>query len=154
MEICIPAKSMGYGVTKKHIHKKQNPYQKKKHKTMGFCACRVSKKSPPCRQSLISFKTLTSRQKYKAGIPSAKKPWNSCFSSSEVNSDCGFQLGNASFPKPFRVLEKSVKCSFLTVRGNLLIIEDFLFYMLFLLWRKYRQSSPSSRSRQGTMISR
>ena len=66
MEICIPAKSMGYGVTKKHIHKKQNPYQKKKHKTMGFCACRVSKKSPPCRQSLISFKTLTSRQKYKA----------------------------------------------------------------------------------------
>ena len=66
MEICIPAKSMGYGVTKKHIHKKQNPYQKKKHKTMGFCACRVSKKSPPCRQSLISWGTLTSRQKYKA----------------------------------------------------------------------------------------
>ena len=66
MEICIPAKSMGYGVTKKHIHKKQNPYQKKKHKTMGFCACRVSKKTPPCRQSLISWGPLTIRQKYKA----------------------------------------------------------------------------------------
>ena len=35
---------------------------------------RVSKKSTPCRQRLISFKPLTSRQKYKAKVPSAKKP--------------------------------------------------------------------------------
>ncbi len=36
---------------------------------------RVSKKSTPFRQRLISFKPLTSRHKYKAGVPS-KNPTN------------------------------------------------------------------------------
>ena len=137
MEICIPAKSIGYGVTKKHIHKKQNPYQKKKHKTMGFCACRVSKKSPPCRQSLISFKTLTSRQKYKAEVPSAKSLETSAFSSSEVNSDCGFQLGNSLFPNPFRVLEKIYTFVFLQFErrkpwaSSVMSIKFFIFRAVF-----------------------
>ena len=34
------------------------------------------------------------------------KRQNFSFSSSEVNSDCGFQLGNSLFPKPFSGLEK------------------------------------------------
>ncbi|MFR3605614.1 MAG: hypothetical protein ACLTUP_08415, partial [Anaerotignum sp.] len=39
----------------------------------------VSKESTPCRQSLISFKTLTSKQKYKAEAPSAKSFETSAF---------------------------------------------------------------------------
>ena len=49
------------------------------------------------RQSHILFKALTNKQKYKAGVPSAKKPGNSCFSSSEMNSsafnDFGLYIG-------------------------------------------------------------
>ena len=54
--------------------RKDNKISGQKKHLLKNRVLRVSKKSTPFRQRLISFKPLTSRHKYKAGVPSAKKP--------------------------------------------------------------------------------